>query len=214
MDIFTVLQNAADAKKAVPMAAYMRDQFEYLGLPKPLRESLTKDFLREKRKEPDVDWDFVFACYAKPQREFTYLALDYLIMVQGRLTAQDMQEIETLIVTHPWWDSVDTLDEIAGQIFLKYPQTVNTIRRWMTEDNMWLRRVSINFQQKFKDKTDIGLLSEAIEQNLGSSEFFINKAIGWSLREYAKTNRAWVEAFVASHTLSALSLREATKHFK
>ena len=213
MDIFSVLYSASNEEQARQMAAYMRNQFEFLGIQKPLRAALTKSFLAEKRKTKAVDWGFIFACYEKPQREFVYLALDYLGMAKNYLKAEDISQIETLIVTRPWWDSADTLDGLAGQLFLKYPQVMATIRRWMNSDNLWLRRVSIDFQQKFKGRTDTSLLAEAIEKNLGSDEFFINKAIGWSLREYAKVDRAWVEHFIAAHTLHPLSLKEATKHF-
>jgi 3-methyladenine DNA glycosylase AlkD len=95
---------------------------------------------------------------------------------------------------------------------LKYPQIKETLETWMTSDNMWLRRMSIIFQLHLKKDTDVKVLAEAIENNLGSKEFFINKAIGWALREYSKTDPEWVKAFIASHVLAPLSVREASKY--
>ena len=95
-DIFSVLVGAANEEQALQMAAYMRGQFEFLGIAKPVRAALTKSFLAEKRKTKSVDWDFIFTCYEKPQREFVYLALDYLGMVKNYLQSEDIARIEKL----------------------------------------------------------------------------------------------------------------------
>ena len=211
MEIFKTLEAAANPEKAIKMSAYLKDQFVFLGVQKPEREVLAKDFLKQIKKEP-VDWDFVEACYAMPQREFHYLAVDYVLLVRDKLIAEDIAHIESLITRNSWWDTVDMFNIPVGCLFLKYPQTRETIRRWMTSQNMWLRRMSILFQLHLKDKTDINDLTSAIENNVGSREFFINKAIGWALREYSKTNPEWVRAFIGSHALASLSVREASKY--
>lgn len=211
MEIFKTLEAAANPEKAAPMSAYLKDQFPFLGLQKPEREALTKEFLKQKKKEP-VDWDFVEACYARPQREFHYLAVDYVLLIKDKLMAEDIAHIESLITRHSWWDTVDMYNIPIGHLYLKYPQTGETLRRWMSCDNLWLRRISVICQLHLKGKTDTSLLTAAIESNLGSTEFFINKAIGWALREYSKTDPEWVRAFIASHTLAPLSVREASKY--
>lgn len=213
MEVFKALEAAANPEKAAAMSAYLKYQFAFLGIQKPEREMLTKDFLIQKKKEP-VDWDFAYACYARPQREFHYLAVSYVLLVKDKLVPEDIGHIESLITRNSWWDTVDTFNVPIGLMYLKYPQTGKTIRRWMTSPNMWLRRMSIIFQLHLKDRTDTSFLAEAIENNLGSKEFFINKAIGWALREYSKTNPEWVLAFLASHALAPLSVREAGKYIK
>jgi 3-methyladenine DNA glycosylase AlkD len=211
MDIFNVLEAAANPEKAAAMSAYLKDQFAFLGVQKPEREALTKDFLKQKRKEP-LDWEFVEACYAKPQREFHYLTVDYVLLMKDKLQPEDIAHIEALITRNSWWDTVDMYNIPLGCMFLKYPQTAQTVKRWMTSDNLWLRRMSVIFQLHLKDKSDTVFMAEAIENNLGSKEFFINKAIGWALREYSKTNPEWVRAFIESHELAPLSVREASKY--
>ena len=211
MEIFKTLEAAANPEKAIKMSAYLKDQFAFLGIQKPEREALMKGFLKQKKKEA-VDWGFVEACYARPQREFHYLAVDYVLMMKDKLMAEDIARIESLIMRNSWWDTVDMYNIPTGCLFLKYPQTKETIERWMTSQNLWLRRMSILFQLHLKDKTDTGYLTAAIRNNLRSKEFFINKAIGWALREYSKTNPEWVRAFIALHELAPLSVKEASKY--
>ncbi len=212
MDIFQSYYDAADSEKAVGMAAYMKNQFAFLGLQKTERAALSRSFLAHKKKQAAVDWDFIFRCFELPEREFQYLAVSYLLAVEGRLGANDIGHIETLIVTKPWWDTVDMLAGVAGDIVLRHDETKEeVVAKWMQSDNLWLRRVSILFQLKYKDKTDTAFLSRAILFNCDTKEFFLNKAIGWALREYSKTDAEWVRQFIGAHSLSALSVREASK---
>lgn len=211
-DIFEVFRNAANPSKAEKMAAYMKNKFPFLGIQKPMRVKLSRSFLKEKKKENKIDWEFVSVCYAKAEREFHYLAIDYLLFVKKLLKAEDIIKIESLITTNSWWDSVDAIDSIVGDMVLRYPELKETILRYAGSDNIWLRRTAIDFQLKYKEKTDTDLLEKIIDLNLGVDEFFINKAIGWILREYSKTNKAWVKDFVSAHELSALSVREASRY--
>ncbi len=136
-----------------------------------------------------------------------------LIYLKEKLILNDINNIEKLIITNSWWDSIDCLDAIVGNMCLKYPELIeSTILKWIYSDNIWLKRVSIDFQLQYKDKTDIDILSKAILSNCHTDEFFINKAIGWSLREYSKTNKEWVKKFLETNKLSALSVREASKY--
>ena len=213
MDIFKAYYAAADSATATGMAAYMKNQFAFLGLQKPQRAALSRDFLAAKKKDKTVDWDFVFKCFELPEREFQYLGMTYLMDVKNRLAADDIHRMEALIVTKSWWDTVDMLAVIAGDIILRHQELKEkVVIGWMTGDHLWLRRVSILFQLKYKQQTDTEFLSRAILQNCNTKEFFLNKAIGWALREYSKTDAQWVRDFLAAHTLSALSVKEASKY--
>ncbi len=213
MDIFQSFYDAADSEMAAGMAAYMKNQFAFLGVQKPRRATLSRSFLVQKKKEAAVDWDFICRCFEMPEREFQYIAIDYLIAVKGRLQANDLVRIETLIITKSWWDTVDLLAGVAGDIILRHDETKDEfVAKWMQSDNLWLRRVSILFQLKYKDNTDTAFLSRAILKNGDTKEFFLNKAIGWALREYSKTDAEWVRRFISAHSLSALSVREASKY--
>lgn len=213
MDIIKMFYDNRNIVQAEPMAKYMKNNFPFLGLKAPERRELAKEFLKERKKDKKVDWGFVFKCYDLPEREFQYLALGYLDKVNSLLKPNDMDNIEELIVTKSWWDSVDSIAPIVGQICNRYPEVKNEIvERWVYSDNIWLNRVSIIFQLKYKENTDTEFLKKAILENSQTSEFFINKAIGWGLREYSKTNKEWVRDFIENNKLSNLSVSEGSKY--
>jgi 3-methyladenine DNA glycosylase AlkD len=123
--------------------------------------------------------------------------------------------IEYLLVTKSWWDTVDTLaGHAVGTQFKRFPDVREKyLKKWRKSDNFWLRRTTLLFQLGYKEETDFELLCELIHENLGSDEFFINKAIGWALRQYAHTDPASVKKFVkATKELHPLSRREALKN--
>lgn len=213
MDIFETLYNNKNEEQAIPMAKYMKNQFPFLGLKKPERVALAKPFLKEKKKEAEIDWGFIYQCYDLPEREFQYVAIDYMKLVKDKFKPNDMEEIEKLLTTKSWWDTVDAINIVVGHIAMKYPEVKGgIITKWMKSENIWLNRIAIIFQLKYKEKTDTEFLSKAILQNANTDEFFINKAIGWALREYSKTNKEWVREFIQSHKLSKLSVREGSKY--
>lgn len=213
MNIFEVFYGAKNEEKSIQMAAYMKNKFPFLGIQKPERVKLAKVFFNEYKKLASIDWDFVFTCYDREEREFHYLAIDYLILLKNNLVPEDIEKIQTLITTHSWWDSVDSLNIVVGHMCLVYPQLKdNVISTWIKSDNIWLVRVAVIFQLKYKNQTDVEFLSQAILENKNSDEFFINKAIGWALREYSKTNTEWVRQFFQNNTLSKLSSREGRKY--
>ncbi|WP_314866952.1 DNA alkylation repair protein [Aggregatibacter kilianii] len=196
--VLTLLQNAANPDKAVEMAAYMKNRFDFLGIPTPLRRKLCKSLFKEMKPQA-LDWDFVEACWESPYREMQYVAMDYLNALVEQLTPQDLSRIKLLITRKSWWDTVDALDKVIGGIFLNFPEIRAQLIHWSQHDNIWLRRVAIDCQLSLKQQTDQTLLSEVIQNNFGQSEFFINKAIGWALREYGKTNPNWVKNFVQQY---------------
>lgn len=212
-DIFTTFRSTADPERAAAMGSYMRDQFAFLGIPAPARRKLSRPFLKSMGKTA-VDWDFVFTCWRQPEREFQYLAVDYLRQVLPLLTDVDIPRLRQIAVQKSWWDTIDGIDRIAGDIALRFPEVNDTLLQWSRDDNFWLRRIAINHQLLRKEKTDTVLLEQILKNNFRQTEFFINKAIGWSLRDYSKTDPDWVRDFIERHRgeMSPLSLREASKY--
>ncbi|HCS11659.1 MAG TPA: DNA alkylation repair protein [Clostridiales bacterium] len=198
---------------AVPMAKYMKNNFDFLGMKKPERMELSKEFIKESKKAKEIDWEFIDKCFELPEREFQYLSITYMDAVKNLFTADDMDKMGELIMTKSWWDSVDAISPIVGYICMKYPHIKEeVIDKWIFSDNIWLKRVSILFQLKYKGKTDTDFLSKAILNNSDTNEFFVDKAIGWALREYSKTNKEWVGNFIENNSLSKLSVKEGSKY--
>lgn len=212
-ELVNLLNENADQEQAAKMSAYMKDNFTFWGIPKPKLEKLVKPFISEHRKSP-LDWNIVFSLWDCKFREAQYTAITYLDTHVKELQSTDIKRIEKLITTKSWWETVDSLDEYVGIITLKDNSIKEKLLDWSVSDNIWLRRVSIDAQQRYKEETDIELLTKVIENNLGSTEFFINKAIGWSLREYSKVNPQWVTKFIEEHKdkLDKLSIKEAGKY--
>ncbi len=204
-------RNDVEAEK---MSAYMQKKFPFLGIKKPLRSSLQKEFIKQWKKTKEIDWEFVFKLWDLPEREFQYFAIDLIVSLVNELQKNDINQIEKLITTKSWWDTVDILSTKAvGEICEKYSELKeNAIINWSKSENMWLKRSAILFQLKYKEKTDTILLEKIIVENSNSDEFFINKAIGWALREYSKTDREWVRKFIQQNTLKPLSIREGSKY--
>ena len=210
-------QNANPAQ-AGPMKKYMRDQFEYLGIKTPESVALQKEFYSQYGLPAITELDAILReLWALPQREFQYVAVGLLGRCEGQLPAKFINTIEYLIVTKSWWDTVDSIaGGTVGVHFLRFPEVREKyLSKWRASDNFWLRRTTILFQLGYKQNTDFDLLCEIICENLGSKEFFINKAIGWALRQYARTDPKAVKNFVnATKQLSPLSRREAMKHLE
>ena len=207
------LNRHADPARAAPMAAYMKNRFDFIGIAKPQVKCICKPLFQGAAKAA-VDWDFVRQCWANPHRELQYCALEYLRAVQKNLTPQDIPHLQALITDKPWWDSADVLDRIVGGIALRYPEANAVLLAWSQSDNIWLRRVAIDHQLLRKKQTDTALLEQILRNNLGQTEFFINKAIGWALRDYSKSNAQWVRRFIEQHRsrMAKLSVREASKY--
>lgn len=218
MDKYAEIRNRfeenADQANAVKMAKYMRNLFVFYGIPTPQRKKLYRDILREEKKAKIVDWRFLDQCYADEHREFQYLAADYLITLNDFLTYDDIPKIRKYVKEKQWWDTIDFLDEVIGKIGLRDRRVEELMLEWSTDDDFWVRRIAIDHQLLRKEKTNTALLEKIIVNNLGSNEFFINKAIGWSLRDYSKTDPEWVRAFLEKYgeQMDKLSVREAGKY--
>ena len=149
------------------------------------------------------------------KREYQYFGQELFFKYANQLDQKDLALIEYLILNDSWWDTIDFIStKLVAQYFISFPEKRDeVIDRWISSGNLWLRRSAILFQLKYKDRMDIHFLVGIIERLIPSQEFFINKAIGWVLREYAKTNPGWVQSYVETTPLSNLSKREALKHY-
>lgn len=213
-EILSQLEAIADKEKSKKMSAYMLNQFEFLGIQAPRRREICKPFFAEMKKEKAINWDFVFECWDCPYRELQYVALDYLTEMKKYLSDKDIPKLERLAVQKSWWDSIDHFYKFISPIALNYPKTNEILLKYSVDDNFWLRRIAICHQLLRKEKTDTILLEKIIVNNFDSTEFFINKGIGWALRNYIKTNPIWVKNFIQKYgdKMAKLSIREASKY--
>lgn len=150
----------------------------------------------------------------KDEREYQYAAQDYLVKVIKKINNSHLPFIKNLITTKSWWDTVDVLSpHLVGKIAKETPSVIeDTIEKWALGDHLWLKRSSILFQLKYKEDTIETILYKYINANSNSKEFFIQKAIGWALREFSKTNPDSVRQFIKETTLPKLSVREGSKY--
>lgn len=201
---------------AIAMSSYMRNKFKFLGIKSPKRKEIFKEIFENFKNNKEIDKEFVVKFFNKDYREFQYIAIDYLIKMKKYFLKDDIFFIKDLIITKSWWDTVDLIaSNLLGEICKKYPSLIDEqIVFWINDDNMWIRRSSIIFQLRYKENTNLEILQKSIESNIDDNEFFIQKAIGWALREYSKTDYKWVLNFINNHNLSKLSKREAEKIYK
>ena len=207
------LKALANPDDAVAMKAYMKNKFEFLGVKTPARRKLVKAFFKQQT-DSVIDWNFINEAWNNPYRELQYVALDYLEIRKKLLAPSDLPRLKKLAQTKSWWDTVDFLDRLVGSIIARFPETKATILSWSCDEDIWLRRLAIDHQLLRKEETDTELLEKILVNNLGQTEFFINKAIGWALRDYSKTNPNWVKDFIERHRaeMAALSIREGSKY--
>ena len=196
------------------MAAYMRDQFTFLGVPAPAQQALARTVLAGlPRPDEAAVRDVARGCWALPEREYRYFACRYLRRYAGVCSAGLLPVVRDLVVAEPWWDTVDTLaSDTVGPLVLRHPELVATMDAWIDGEDMWLARTALLHQLGYKQHTDAQRLFGYCRRQAGHPDFFIRKAIGWALRQYAYTDPAAVRAFLADTELSGLSRREAAKH--
>jgi len=211
--LFIELEKNRNVEQSIKMSAYMKNKFVFLGIPKPKLKEIIKPYIKEGKKN-EINWKFIDICWKKNYREAQYVAVEYLDSLIELLTDKNLPKIKKLIVTKSWWDTTDSIDEIVGNIILRNKQLEKEMLEWSKDEIIWLRRVSIDFQQKYKEKTNQKIMEQIIVNNFGTDEFFINKAIGWSLREYSKINKKWVKDFINRYKnqLNKLSIKEASKY--
>jgi 3-methyladenine DNA glycosylase AlkD len=213
--IVSAFSKKADPLKAVEMRNYMRGKFEFLGIQKPTRSMIQKELLQTYGIPTiSVVEELTGLLWKTDEREFQYAALDLMSIHAKKLPLSFIKTLEYLILTKSWWDTVDLLSsKLAGNWCLSFPEREEEIiNHWINHENLWLNRSALLYQLSFKDKTDSARLFFLITKKIGSKEFFIQKAIGWSLRQYARTSPEKVLEFVNQVQLQPLSKREALKH--
>jgi len=200
----------------IGQTAYMKNRFAFWGIKAPQRRVIQRPFLR-KEKLPPKEYleEIVNVLWTYPQREFQYFGMELVHKYQDQFNQKDIHLLNFMITHKSWWDTVDYIAaHLIGRYCISFPENGMTfIQQCMDSGNLWLRRTSILFQLHYKDRTMPHLLEETITHSLGTGEFFIDKAIGWALRQYARTHPKWVLDFVERQELTPLSRREALKHF-
>ena len=214
LEIIDCLEARADNARALDMSKYMKNKFEFFGVGASVRNEIWKPYFKEAKKTKKIDWDFIEICFKHDKRECQYTAAYYLKYMKKFLVEDNIPKLKELVLTKSWWDTVDILDKVIGSIIYNNKNLYPIILEWSKDDNIWLRRVAIDHQLLRKENTDEQLLEKILINNLNHKEFFVNKAIGWALRDYSKTNPQWVRNFIEVHkeNMASLSIREASKY--
>jgi 3-methyladenine DNA glycosylase AlkD len=211
-----VYGEARDPQRATSMTAYMRGQFPFLGIVAPAQKTLARTVLAGLGRPTEADLKAVaLGCWELPEREYQYFACGLLRRHARGCSAGLLPMARQLIVTKPWWDTVDALAaHVVGPLVAHHPTLVSTMDTWATDKDMWLIRAALLHQLAYKESTDVSRLFRYCTVQAGHPDFFIRKAIGWALREYAKADPGAVRSYVTAHQsrLSALSVREALKN--
>jgi len=207
-------RNHKNTEIAVKQKAYMRNQFEFFGLTTAVRREIQKPFLlkaylpsiRERNLIVYELWNF-------PERDYQLFAQELVFKYCKKFQREDIELLEYMASHKSWWDTVDFIAyKLMGAYFKTFPEMRKEyVDKWLKSDHIWLQRCALLFQLKYKLELDTDLLAYSINNLLGSKEFFINKAIGWVLREYSRTNPQWVKEFVSQTELSPLSQKEALR---
>lgn len=215
-ELRVTLEAVAVPADVEPMVAYMKHRFAFLGVKAPAVRAATKSLLAEgKGADGDELVAFAHRCWAEPEREFHYVACIMLRKWVAALEPRHLADLERLITTNSWWDTVDSLAaHSVGPLVRANRELAETMDEWIDSDDFWLARTAIIHQLFYKGDTDADRLFHYAERRAGDTEFFIRKAIGWALRQYARQAPDEVRAFVAANEdqLSGLTKREALKH--
>ena len=207
-------QSNTNAMVALEQSAYLRHQFEFFGLKAPQRKILLKPFFSKEQRPAKIELEnIVKILWLKPQREYQYCTQELVAKFEKQFTENDIALLEFMVLNKSWWDSVDFIAaNLMGAYFkIHKNQKEKYVNKWLHSKNIWLQRSALLFQLKYKSELDTELLSSTIIFLLDSNEFFINKAIGWVIREYSKTNPHWVVNFVENNDLNILSKKEALR---
>lgn len=203
----------ADPLRAEKQMAYMRNQFEYCGLPASIWYPMAKKILAEHGMFTGKKLKaFVEGCYDQDYREVLYVGIEMMQRMLPQQSKSWITVLEKCIVTHSWWDTVDWLAKLVGIHFRNYPELQHKYSyKWIESNNIWLQRAAIIHQLFYKEQTDEKLLFDLIRRKASDNEFFIRKACGWALRQYSKTNPTGVIDFVENEKLSKLTVKEALR---
>ena len=213
------LNEKKDSYRAIAMKQYMRNQFDFFGVTSVQRRELFSAWIKELPKSISISkrWELIHELWQMEEREYHYVAMDWLNSWKiTDIQENDDKNLKYLISTKSWWDTVDLLSSnVVGKFGQRFPEKMlDVIEEWSEEKSFWLHRATIIFQLRYKKQTNLNILSSQIIRFQSNKEFFIQKAIGWSLREYAKTDSNWVKNFVEENCIKGLAKREALKHMK
>jgi 3-methyladenine DNA glycosylase AlkD len=211
-------QQNANRALAIPMENYMKNKFNYFGIKTEDRRAILKTNWDNHKDEIKTHFrSIAWELFQKNEREFHQCAIDILVKeIKKKYVIEDIQLIEKFLITNSWWDSVDTIAKyiVGGYLQQFSEETFKVIERFSNSDTMWLNRTAIIFQLSYKEKTNFDLLKAECEKHKESKEFFIQKAIGWALRDYSRFNPNGVKEYVNSTNLKPLSQREALRNIK
>ncbi|MFE2101234.1 MULTISPECIES: DNA alkylation repair protein [unclassified Streptomyces] len=207
---------AADPGRAAAMRAYMKDVAPFLGIPTPDRRTLSRTVLAGTSRPDEADCTAIaLRCWQLPEREYHYFAVDYLRRHAARCSSAFLPVARHLVTTVSWWDTVDLLAaHLVGALVAAEPALTADMDAWITDDNLWVARTALLHQLRYKERTDTGRLFAYCLLQSGHPDFFVRKAIGWCLREYAKTDPEAVRGFLARERsrFAPLTVREALKN--
>ncbi|MYY83781.1 MULTISPECIES: DNA alkylation repair protein [unclassified Streptomyces] len=207
---------AADPERSAQMRAYMKDIAPFLGLTSPVRRDLSRAVLAGTPRPDEKDCAAIaLRCWELPEREYAYFAVDCLRRHVKRCSSGFLPVVRHLVTTRSWWDTVDALAaHVVGGLVAADPELRTVMDAWIEDDDLWVARTALLHQLRHRADTDTERLFAYCVRQSGHPDFFIRKAIGWCLREYAKTDPEAVRAFVERERdrLSPLSVREALKN--
>ncbi|MFH8613071.1 DNA alkylation repair protein [Streptomyces sp. NPDC018029] len=214
--LVTTYRAAADPERAAQMRAYMKDIAPFLGLASPVRRDLSRAVLAGTPRPDETDCTAIaLRCWELPEREYAYFAVDYLRRHVRRCSSDFLPVARHLVTTRSWWDTVDLLAaHVVGGLVAADPELRTAMDEWIEDENLWVARTALLHQLRYKSATDPERLFAYCVRQSGHPDFFLRKAIGWCLREYAKTDPEAVRAFVERERwrLAPLSVREALKN--
>lgn len=222
MNFITDLENSfikvSNAENAKPMEDYMKNNFPFFGIKTKDRRLIFKELIKKHQAEISANSRLIAEkLFEKKERELHYCGIEiHIKFLKNKYQIDDILWIEKWIITHAWWDSVDTISKfILGEYLAEFPEQIpDVVQRFSNSNSLWLNRSTLLFQLGYKEKTDFELLKKLCLKFSNSNEFFIKKAIGWALREYAKSNPSDVFEFVHQADLKPLSEKEALKNIK
>ncbi len=205
----------SNPEKAIEMEKYMKNNFPFLGLQAPIRRTIQKQWINSNKSlSIDQKWSLIFELWEQPEREFQLTAVDWLIQWNKKdWSIDDHKKLEKLIVSKSWWDTVDLIASNCVANFMKlfYKTDHSLLHTWRNSNNIWLQRTCLLFQLKYKSNVNIPLLTEFISDFHSNKDFFIQKAIGWSLRELSKIYPNQTKEIIAKYAIEGLAKREALK---
>jgi len=208
-------KNNANPKIAFGQKAYLKNKFEFYGIKTGTRRKIQEPFFNNNYLPSKDNLEkIVKTLWLKPEREYQYFTQELVFKYIKKFKKNDIKLFEFMLINKSWWDTIDFITpKLIGEYFKLYPEfKTKYSKKWIASNNIWLQRSSLIFQLKYKNKLDTKTLKNNINSLLNSNEFFVNKAIGWILREYGKTNPKWVIKFVRKTELSNLSKKQALKH--